>query len=259
MNNFICDYKEYRKILRNIKESEKYCDYEIAKNLNEFVVLRHDIEFSIERAFQLSQIENEEQITSSYFVQLTNNSYNAFSKKNLDMLRQMIHAGHHIGLHYHCNGNTNQNDVKNGINKELKILETMLNHRIDRFSMHRPSKDSRYWEISIPGIINTYGKDFFTYSEDPLNENISVKYLADSKHRWNYGYPDQHTLKNNDKVQILIHPFSWTNKGYSNENNFKSLINDKVNGLMETFENEFQRYSECKDIIRSDFKEFNLD
>ena len=56
--------------------------------------MRHDIEFSIERAYNLSLVESENGFYSTYFVQITNNFYNAFSLKNMILLKQMIDNGH---------------------------------------------------------------------------------------------------------------------------------------------------------------------
>lgn len=258
MMEFNPNYNEYRKILRDINQTGKYCDYKDAVNHDEFIILRHDIEFSIPRAYELSLIEDSEYIKSTYFVQLTNQSYNAFSKENVELLKKMHLKGHYIGLHYHCHGDLNQKNVMKGILRELSVLETMLEFHIDRFSMHRPAKESKYWEIEIPGIINAYGEDFFCYS-DEIVEKPEVKYIADSKHRWNYGEASLSEFMKHKKIQLLIHPFSWTSHGYNNENNFKSLLNEKSKEMMNTFENEFQRYAECKQMIKNEYKEFKVE
>ncbi|MXQ72772.1 hypothetical protein GSF08_02270 [Clostridiaceae bacterium DONG20-135] len=256
MHEFLPSYSEYEKILKNLINSGKYCDYSEAPRKDKFIVLRHDIEFSIDRAYYMSLLETKYGLVSSYFVQITNNSYNAFSQKNIKMLQEMIRNGHHVGLHYHCNGCLDSKKIKKGIKNEIPVLESMLGNdiKIDRFSMHRPAKQSRYWEIKIPNIINTYAEDYFVFDENAnITSNLGVKYISDSKHRWNYGFPDEKTLRENDKIQILIHPFSWTEKGLSNENNFKSLINEKTLELMDTFSNEFQRYEECRENIHSEY------
>lgn len=51
-----CSYVMYKRILKDILETERYCDYAdvINGSRKDFLVLRHDIEFSVERAFQLA-------------------------------------------------------------------------------------------------------------------------------------------------------------------------------------------------------------
>lgn len=182
-----CSFDAYRCILRDIKSTGKYCDYVdvISEDRDLFLVLRHDIEFSIDRAFNLSKIEAEEGISSSYFVQITNNAYNAFSEKNIKALQQMHEAGHHIGLHYHRSGITDINEIKEDIQYQAKILGKMCAVPIDRFSFHRPLKEHLAADIKIDGLINTYGKQFFCLTDNPAAP-LRVKYIADSNHQWKY-------------------------------------------------------------------------
>ena len=57
------------------------------------------------------------------------------------------------------------------------------------------------------------------------------------------------TLMKNKKVQILIHPFSWTEEGYDNCGNFMALIDEKQSELIDTLNDEFLRFREVKDEI----------
>ncbi len=250
---FVPSYDVYRSIIRDIQKSGKYCDYAEAPFREKFILMRHDIEFSIERAYHLSLIETQENFSSTYFVQITNNFYNAFSLQNMQLLRQMIQNGHHIGLHYHLNGQTDPLQVRDGVRDQIRILSEMLGTKVDRFSIHRPIKEVYYHKIDIPGIINAYAPDFFTYRDQVKDsDQLEVKYIADSKHRWNYGIPMGEDLLSSKKIQILTHPFSWTEAGYDNLNNFKSLLNEKNDDLIQTLDMEFQRFSEIKDIVKKE-------
>lgn len=250
MQLFNPSYEEYRKIIRAILSTGKYMDYAEAADKDAFVIMRHDIEFSIERAYKMSLVESEEGFSSTYFVQITNNSYNALSKRNIDMLHDMDKRGHHIGLHYHLNGQHDSIAVRDGVRDQLRIMSEMLGMNIDRYSFHRPQKEVYYYNISIPNTINAYCKDFFTFAENIDDKTVlDVKYIADSKHRWNYGYPDYQTLMKYDKIQILVHPFSWTDSGFDNRDNFIGLINEKQFELIETLTDEFQRFREVREDI----------
>lgn len=124
-----CSYESYRKILQTILDTGKYKEsYQEAVNSEKFVLLRHDIEFSVDRAYNLSLIENEMGIKSNWFVQITNNTYNAFSQKNIKLLQRMCNAGHHIGLHYHRRDDEKYDldQVKEDIVLQAGILEKML-------------------------------------------------------------------------------------------------------------------------------------
>ena len=227
-------------------------DYaDITDLTKEFVVLRHDIEFSIERAYDLACIEHRMGIASSYLVQLTNNTYNALSQENIEMLKQMIFMGHHVGLHYHMKeGMNDANSIKDDILFETQILERFLDKKIDRFSLHRPSSSLLRDGISIKGLLNLYDRKYFTFCEDvdALKEN-HIKYISDSRHRWNYGFPDDKTLMENDKVQLLIHPYSWTKAGLDNAENFADLSRLKIQTLWNTMDSECKHFSEIKNQL----------
>lgn len=243
-------YEVYRSILHDIKATGKVMSFPEAIGKDEFVIMRHDVEFSVERAFNLSLVESEENFNSTYFVQITNNSYNAFSRKNIDMMKNMVARGHTIGLHYHLNGQLDSVLVRDGVRDQLRMMSEMLGMDINSYSFHRPVKEVFYYNISIPYTINAYSKEFFTFAENVKEDDVlEVKYIADSKHRWNYGFPDYETLIKHKKVQLLIHPFSWTEEGYDNCGNFMTLIDEKQNELIDTLNDEFQRFREVKDEI----------
>ena len=72
-------------------------------------------------------------------------------------------------------------------------------------------------------FINCYDESFFHYFEGKKPQNLRVHYLADSNHKWKYGHPIQINYKSSPlKMQLLTHPFSWTEPGYENYRNFKT-------------------------------------
>lgn len=244
-------YKAYKGILKNIIETNKLVDYnDVKANTNSFILLRHDVEFSVERAFNLSLVEDLFDVKSSYFFQLSNNAYNILSKKNTNMIKNMYKRGHKIGLHFHLNGLTQKSDIVKRIKKEVNVIETLLNIPIDRFSIHRPTKEALKMNINIPGLINTYNNLYFTFTDSPDKiETNEIKYIADSKHIWNYALPNKITFNNFNKIQLLVHPYSWTEEGFNNIENFKSLFLEKRNLYYEIFEEETNHFKEVKDEL----------
>ncbi|MCR5798952.1 MAG: hypothetical protein K6G69_02660 [Lachnospiraceae bacterium] len=245
-------YDDYKEIIRICKSSGRYMDYKKAMTSDSFVIMRHDVEYSVERAYQLSKVEESMDFTSTFFFQWTNNSYNILSKRNMDMIKDMHERGQRIGLHYALNGMTDMELVRKQIVKEINILSEMFGFEIDSFSVHRPSKDILRENIKLPGIINAYQDDFFTFAEN-VDENtpVNVKYLSDANHIWRYGYPDENNILNNKKVQILVHPFAWHKVGYDNFNNYVSLVEEKYAQMIESID------AECKDFV--EYKDWFLD
>lgn len=249
-NTFAPSYKNYREILKNIKKANKRMDYREAEEASEFLILRHDIEFSIDRAHKMALIEAEEGIASTYFLQIAGNAYNPFSEKNRFLLGEMIEAGHHIGLHYHLGRNLNMLYIRDEIRDQLRIMSELLQYPMDRFSIHRPVEKCEYHSIHIEGIINAYSKEFFTHRDNVTEDSeLEVKYIADSKHRWNYGYPDLETLKRFPKIQLLIHPYSWSERGESVMGMFCELAEEKRKEILNTFDCETKIYRDVKKQI----------
>lgn len=243
-------YKEYRDMIAIIKESGKAANFHEAKSRDQFIIVRHDVEFSVDRAYALSRVEKEMDFTSTYFFQWTNNSYNILSKRNKDIITRMHEDGHVIGLHFALNGLTDIELIKRQIEREIKAWNTMLEFDVDTFSVHRPPNNVLASNIKIDGIINAYENEFFTYAEHVTDDTkLEVKYLSDAQHRWNYGVPDRQTLLGYDKVQVLTHPYSWTEEGYDNLHNFKTLLAERNQELIETINGECKHFAAIKDQL----------
>lgn len=244
-------FEDYRKIIDIIKSTGRYMGYKEALGSDKFILMRHDVEYSVERAYALAKVEESMDFTSSYFFQWTNNSYNILSRKNMEMVRDMHERGHIIGLHYALNGMTDMELNRKQIVKEMNILSEMFGFKVDIFSIHRPSKDILRENIKIEGILNAYQDDFFTFAENVTEDTpVAVKYMSDANHIWRYGYPDEKNICENDKVQILTHPFAWTKKGCDNFDNYKLLVTEKTEELIQSIDNE------CKDFV--EYKEWFL-
>lgn len=241
-------YDDYREIIRIIKSTGLQAGYREAIARDRFVIMRHDVEYSVERAYELSKVEESMDFTSTYFFQWTNNSYNILSRKNMDMLKDMHERGHEIGLHYALNGMTDMQQVRRQIVKEMEILSTMFGFKVDTFSVHRPSKDILRENIKLEGILNAYQDDFFTFAENVTPDTpVAVKYMSDANHIWRYGYPDEKNILSHDKVQILTHPFAWTKQGYDNFDNYKTLVVEKTEEMIHSIDNECKDFGEYID------------
>ena len=63
-------------------------------------ILRHDVDFSLEKAWEMACFEQENEIFSTYFVIVSCDNYNIFSRKKQKILRDILAYGHTIGLHF---------------------------------------------------------------------------------------------------------------------------------------------------------------
>ncbi|MCT4595282.1 MAG: hypothetical protein N4A57_13615 [Anaeromicrobium sp.] len=239
-------YSEYYNIIDNIKKVGEIRDFkEINSSTSNFIIIRHDVEFSVEKAYEMAILEKEKcNITSSYFFQLRNNSYNILSKQNINMIRKLYSMGHSIGLHVHLGALKHIDNIEEYIIKDVETLQNYLSLPIDRFSFHRPSKQVLAINLKIQGLINAYSDEYFHYIDNIENyDDLRVKYFSDSMNTWQYGYPDKTNLQNNKRIQILMHPYSWSKNGYSSDENFEILIREKTDVLRNTIRMECKHYN----------------
>ena len=235
-------YNEFRNLINMVQQHLPIIDYKDVKdNTKKFCILRHDIEFSIDRAYKLAKIEKELGVVSTYTVQVRNNTYNALSEKNINLISKIRNLGHHIGLHQNPPSSLKLDTLKDYIMRDITILEDSYGFEIDRFAFHRPKKEYLNCYVELENKINCYDRKFFHFF-DKRPESLDILYLADSNHKWKYGYPLDFDFLKINKLQLLTHPFSWSEKGGDNYGNFVSLIrerNDELVNSMNTETNTF--------------------
>lgn len=195
-------YSSYEGLIKTLQEAGySFADYHCYEKYSQCVILRHDIDNSIDKAVQLADKEAKLGIKSTYFVLMTSDFYNPASKKSLEGLRNIQELGHEIGLHFDEMAYDDIEDVVGAIQKEAKLLSDILGTPITTVSMHRPSQKTLDANYEIPGMINSYGKTFF-------NE---FKYLSDSRRRWREPVHDIIKSGQYDRLHILTHAI-WYNE-----------------------------------------------
>ena len=99
-------FEQYKKLIEHYKSHIPYMDYaDVTKDTDSFFVLRHDIEYSIDRSYELGLFEKEQlDMNTTFLIQIRNNTYNPFSERNLSLIQDIYSMGHKIGLHVHLDG-----------------------------------------------------------------------------------------------------------------------------------------------------------
>lgn len=227
-------YKSFIELINLLKVMNyQFTNYKEYKKVNKPVIFRHDIDNSLEKALEIARIEHDNKIKSTYFVLLSTDFYNIFSKKSNAILREIINLGHEIGLHfdekrYEINSSS---DLEHYIKYEKDILQRALNIKINCVSMHRPSKWILDNNIEFDNIINSYSKTF-------LKE---FKYLSDSRMYWREDVINIIKSNKYDKLCILTHPF-WYEE-------YEDDIKGRVGAFIRNANKE--RYYHMKDNIRN--------
>ena len=176
-------------------------EYEKINQSKKMLILRHDVDFSLEYALQLAKKEAENQIKSTYFILFHSEYYNPFDKKNSNIIKEISDLGHEIGLHYDTSFFPKSSKEIEIIKKEIEMLELIIGRKITSVSQHVPSETREiFTNLKNHGLID---------SRDP-EITKQVKYISDSGHYWREGCMCQHVNKH-DKLQILTHPIWWIN------------------------------------------------
>ena len=234
-------YDEYLAILR--KYQGQILNPHSLDTKDGFTILRHDVEYSVERAHEMAVIESNLNISSNFFFQVSSEAYNITSIKNQNLIREIQEMGHNIGLHIYVSHLTpgDWNMLKEQLSFERKILDKVIGRASKYCSFHRPPKwtlENRNDELG--GMISLYGESFFEFNADPKK----IKYLADSMHKWNYGHPLEDY--NFEKIQINIHPDHWTVIGHEDEGeNFNALISENRHKFIDMLDSESNTFAGC--------------
>lgn len=209
----------------------------------QFFILRHDVEFSVEKAYELAQFEHDSLgVKSSYFFQIRNYAYNPLAFKNISLIKKMYDMGHHIGLHVNTPGLPSFENTTEFILNDVSLLRAGLGLPVDRFSFHRPTTEQLESNIRIDGLINAYDTLFFHFYKNKQRDSVSVHYFSDSEHQWKYGDPLSVLKKPIKKIQLLIHPYSWSKQGLDNLNNFKALLTLKHSQMLQAMHEECRNF-----------------
>jgi len=218
------NYKKLiKELIKNEYEFSSFKNYSENLTLNKhFVLMRHDIDFSIEMALEVAKIENELGINSTYFFMVRNDFYNIFSKSGTRLVNKILSFGHHLGLHFDCDAykdNITDEKINSECSKELEILKKWFNRDVDAISFHRPSKNILKGSYSLTSpVIHTYMKSLMS----------NVHYVSDSRGEWRYGHPcEQDAFKNKRPMQILTHPIWWGDSLESPNNRLLKFIHEK--------------------------------
>ena len=173
------------------------------------MILRHDIDISLESALKMAIYEANQKFYSTYFILLRSEMYNVYACRTTEIIKKILSLGHRIGLHFDNSIYTNKdyNSIDENCEKECSALESWFNIDITSISFHKPSKYLISLDKKIAGRINTYQSLYFK----------RILYCSDSRGYWYYGDPLQYLKgKRNQALQLLTHPIWWDTKAKIN-------------------------------------------
>lgn len=164
------------------------------------VVLRHDVDLSVDRAVEMARIEADMGIESSYFVLLTSPLYNPLEADCREAINEIASLGHDVALHFSTHlywteaDSPSPSKLEQHVRVERAILETVV-PTADAVSFHRPP--SWVLDRSFDAFESAYAPEYFS----------DIGYIADSTQRWRDEPPQMDDLP--ETFQLLTHPGLW--------------------------------------------------
>jgi hypothetical protein len=174
----------YREILRAARDGGyRFVHFEVPPAPGE-LLLRHDVDLSLEAALAMAELEAEEGATTTYLLMTRSVFYNLASREGEAALERLRGLGHRVGLH-------------------AVYPAADLDERFDPVvAWHNP--EPAYMTAPIEGAVNVMGEPYF----DP------ERYRSDSNQRWRSGCPHEQLRAGAFPwLQVLIHPEIWVYPG----------------------------------------------
>ena len=230
-----CSEATYRKILKAaLRSGYRFLAYdEILREENgdaRAILLRHDVDYSIELAGRIAEINAESGIVGTFFVQLRTPVYNLLNERNLKIIERIAECGQKLGLHHAYPAKVVPAEkLKGDIERDLKICELETGQSFERVvAWHNPRSEI----IDSPELLS--GSGFFSAYDPPFFRE--GHYFSDSNLR--NGPEDFLQIlgsRDLDFLRLLLHPVYWIIGGDS----VKEILAGTMQQVIRENEREF--------------------
>ena len=203
-------YSSYRSLLENLQGAGyDFLSFREAlasqsEATSPFVLMRHDIDFDLEKAVRMAEIEKDRGVRATYFFMLRTEHYNVLARRGTAAVRQILDLGHYLGLHFDCAAyaeDVEASHIAKSCGHEAQILEEWFGRQVEAVSFHRPSK---YVLMGDPALSEPYPH---TYMKEFVKQ---IHYCSDSRGEWKHGGPlDAESFTSRKPLHLLIHPVWW--------------------------------------------------
>lgn len=193
------------------------------------VVLRHDVDWSPERARQMARIEAERGVSATYFFLVGSPLYNVRARRVRRVLETIESLGHRVGVHFSTHefwdDEPEESALAARVRDEQRVLSTVVDDLADAVSFHIPPE----WVLGVEyeGFTSAYAPQFFE----------EITYVADSNQRWR----DEPPLvdADPDRVQVLVHPGLWASADESFGSRLDAERSRRLDGIRAYLDDQY--------------------
>ncbi|MBR1156119.1 hypothetical protein [Bradyrhizobium sp. JYMT SZCCT0428] len=196
----------FRDLLRLLKSG----GYQFARygegTCERHVIWRHDVDFSMHRAARLAEIEAEEGVVSTWFLNPRSAFYNLLEPEVEALTHRVLAAGHEVGLHFDGSAYSIKEwtitSLEPAIARERKVLQTILGREIRCLSWHNPDLSNllSFDSEKLGGLLNAY--------DGRLRRDYV--YCSDSNGYWRFKPMRDIIAQGYPRLHLLTHPEWWT-------------------------------------------------
>ena len=161
------------------------------------VLLRHDVDFSLEAAHDVSRLEKACGVRTTFCLMVKNPAYDLSAIANRALVREMAGEGFEIGLHFDPSV-YGSDELAQRVQEEAAILEELTEHPVRSLSLHNPAEYGDY--VTFEGYCNAYDEAIFS----------DAIYLSDSNRNLRNKDPFEFVKKACRRhIQVLLHPLYY--------------------------------------------------
>jgi hypothetical protein len=173
------------------------------------LLLRHDVDLSLQAALALARLEHERGARATYFLMKESVFYNLDSALGRETLRELRSLGHAVGLHA----------VYPRASRDERFDAVVAWHNPDPEYVHEP----------VSGFVNVMQPPWFTKG----------RYRSDSNQHWREGCPhDELRAGAFEWLQLLVHPEIWVFDGATMRETMESMLAEKQSEMLEQLVND---------------------
>lgn len=168
----------------------------------DFLLWRHDIDMSVNRALKIAHTNSDFGLHSTFFVHLHSPFYNPMEANQAELLREIALMGHDFGVHFDSSvypvADTNQ--LEKMLEREASILADLIGVEPLAFSFHDPSQRDFLSDHEVyAGLQNAYS----------MRLRKEAGYCSDSNGYWRHERLADSLSYYEGALQVLTHPEWW--------------------------------------------------
>ncbi len=207
---------DYVKFLKTISDTTKTYLFKDFSWKTPGLLLRHDVDLSIDFCLRLVEKEAKANVVSTNFIMATSPLYNPNSHENTKNLREISELGSEIALHFDptCYPKASEDELLSHAKNEATILENIIGQKVCSISLHCPSIHGQF--PIFENFVNAYDPSFFT-DENYISDSC-MSFRGKDPIEWVY-------LSKIKPIQMLLHPLHYQTNTQNYCSIFECLIN----------------------------------